>query len=55
MVYDKAFNFLDQFGYRGLRPGNLLFPNDIAIDNRDRIYVTQGGRKGISVFKLSQN
>ena len=55
MVYDKTFNFLDQFGYRGLRPGNLLFPNDIAIDNRDRIYVTQGGRKGISVFKLSQN
>jgi hypothetical protein len=53
MVYDKAFNFLDQFGYRGLRPGNLFFPNDIAIDNRDRIYVTQGARKGISVFKLT--
>lgn len=55
MVYDEKFNFLNQFGFRGLRPGNLLFPSDIAIDKNDRIYVTQGGRKGISVFKLAYN
>ncbi len=55
MVFDKNFNFITQFGYRGLRPDNLIVPNDIAIDNRDRIYVTQAGKRGISVFKLIYN
>jgi hypothetical protein len=55
MVFDKTFNFITQFGYRGLKPDNLIVPNDIAIDNRDRIYVTQAGKRGISVFKLSYN
>ena len=55
MVFDKTFNFITQFGYRGLKPDNLIVPNDIAIDNRDRIYVTQAGKRGISVFKLNHN
>jgi hypothetical protein len=53
MVFDKDFNFLTQFGYRGSRPGNLIAPDDIAIDNNDRIYVTQAARRGVSVFKLT--
>jgi hypothetical protein len=52
MVYDKNFNFLDQFGSRGWRPGFLIAPEDIAVDSQDRVYVTQAGKKGVSVFKI---
>jgi hypothetical protein len=55
MVFDKNFNFLTQFGYRGSRPGNLIAPDDIAVDNSDRIYVTQAARKGVSVFRIIHN
>jgi hypothetical protein len=55
MIFDKKFDFLTQFGYRGLKPGNLIAPDDIAIDSKDRIYVTQGRRRGVSVFKLTYN
>lgn len=53
MVFDKNFNFLTQFGYRGLNPGNLIAPDEIAIDASDRIYVTQTRKRGVSVFKLT--
>jgi hypothetical protein len=55
MAFDKDFRFLAEFGYRGFRPENLIVPDDIAIDRRDRIYVTQGRKRGISVFALSQD
>jgi DNA-binding beta-propeller fold protein YncE len=53
IVFDPAFNFLREFGYRGLGPGNLIAPDDIAIDSKDRIYVSQGRKRGVSVFALS--
>ena len=53
-VFDKDFNFLTEFGYRGSRPENLIVPDGIAIDGKDRIYVTQGRRRGISVFALAR-
>jgi hypothetical protein len=52
LVFDKSYNFLTEFGYRGNKRGNLLAPDDIAIDNQNRIYVTQAGKKGVSVFSL---
>ncbi len=52
MIFDKKFNFMTQFGFRGLKPENLFAPDDIAIDTNDRIYVTQGRKRGISVFKI---
>ena len=55
LVFDKNFNFVTQFGVRGYRPGELIFPNEIAIDNGDRIYVTQMGRRGVSVYRLNYN
>jgi hypothetical protein len=55
MVYDKNFNFLNQFSSRGWKPGFLIAPEDIVIDNQDRVYVTQAGNKGISVFKITYN
>ena len=55
IVFDKSFNFLTEFGYRGYKPGNLIYPEDVAIDNGDRIYVTQMGRRGVNVYKLTYN
>jgi len=55
MVFDRNFKFITQFGYRGLKPDNLIVPDDIVIDNNDRIYVTQSRRRGVSVFKLTYN
>jgi hypothetical protein len=52
MVFDASFNFVREFGYRGLRPENLILPDDIAIDAKDRIYVSQARRRGVSVFAL---
>lgn len=55
LVFDKNFNFTTQLGVRGYKPGELISPNDIAIDNQDRIYVTQMGRRGVSVYALNYN
>jgi hypothetical protein len=54
MVFDKNFNFLVEFGYRGARPENLMVPDDIAVDRRGQLYVTQGRKRGISVFALAR-
>ena len=54
MAFDKTFRFIGEFGYRGARPENLVLPDDIAIDSRDRIYVSQARRRGISVFAVGQ-
>lgn len=53
MVFDSNFNFLTQFGYRSARPGSLIVPYDIAIDRKDRIYISQAHKQGVSVFKLA--
>ena len=53
MAFDKDFRFLGEFGYRGAKPQNLILPDEIAIDSRDRLYVSQARRRGISVFALN--
>jgi hypothetical protein len=53
MVFDKDFNFLIEFGYRGAKPENLITPDDIAVDQRDHVYVSQGRNRGVSVFALT--
>ncbi len=55
MVFDPNFKFVTQFSERGYKPGYLIAPDDIAIDNKDRIYVTQVARRGVSVFRLTYN
>jgi hypothetical protein len=54
-VYDKNFQFLMEFGGRGNGPGNLITPEALAVDGSDKLYVTQGGNRGISVFRLIYN
>lgn len=53
MVFDKDFKFLSEFGYRGLGPENLFIPDNLAVDREDRLYVSQGRRRGVSVFALT--
>jgi len=53
MVFDKDFNFVTEFGYRGVRPENLVVPDSLATDRKDRVYVSQGRKRGVSVFALA--
>jgi hypothetical protein len=55
MVFNNNFDYLSQFGFRGQRPENLISPDDMVIDKNDRIYVTQGRRRGINVYALGYN
>ena len=52
MAFDTKYSFITQFGYRGSKKGGLISPDAIAIDGRDRIYVTQTVKKGVSVFGI---
>lgn len=53
MIFDGDFQFLSEFGYRGFRPENLIVPDEVAVDGKDRVYVSQGRRRGVSVFALT--
>ncbi len=53
LVFDRNLKFVKEFGYRGPGPENMTIPNDLAIDNQDRIYVSQGAGRGVSVFALT--
>jgi len=53
MVFDENFQFVKQFGQRGYRPGNLMGPNDLALDVAGRLYVSQVANRGVSVFNIT--
>ena len=53
MVFDQDFRFVKQFSTYGTGPGELIGPKDLYIDTRDRLYVTQGRKRGVSVFRLA--
>jgi hypothetical protein len=44
-----------EFGERGNVSGNLINPEAIAVDGSDKVYVTRGGTRGVSVFRLIYN
>jgi len=54
-VFNKGTQFLMEFGGRGNGPDNLIVPDVLAVDGSDKVYVTQGGNRGISVFRLIYN
>ena len=54
-VYDSNTRFLMEFGGRSNEPGSLIIPDGLAVDGNDRVYVTQGGNRGVSVFRLIYN
>jgi len=53
LVFDRSFNFLGEFGYRGRAPGNLLRPRSLAAGN-GRVYVAQAGDRGVTVFRIDE-
>lgn len=53
IVFDKDFQFLREFGYRGRGPQNLAAPEELAVGG-GKLYVAQHARRGVSVFKLVQ-
>ena len=55
MIFDKNFGFLKEFGYRGGKPGNLIRPSEVAAGNAGKLYVTQVGNRGVSVFSVTNN
>jgi hypothetical protein len=54
-VFDRDTNFLMEFGGRGNGPESLIVPDFLAVDGSDKVYVTQGGNRGVSVFRLFYN
>jgi DNA-binding beta-propeller fold protein YncE len=54
MIFDKDFNFIMEFGYRGDRPGNLIAPRNMVVSNGN-VYVSQSRKRGVSVYKILQN
>ncbi|UCH22640.1 MAG: hypothetical protein JSU83_05290 [Deltaproteobacteria bacterium] len=55
IIFDKHFKFQTQFGYRGFRPHNLIGPKNLVLDSNGRLYVSQLGNRGVSVFKITYN
>jgi hypothetical protein len=55
MVFDKEFQFLEEFGYRGDKPGNLIRPNEVAVGKAGKIFVSQLRNRGVSVFSVTNN
>ncbi len=54
LVFDKDFNFITQFGYRGFNsPGGLIVPMEMAYMDK-RLYVSSGAHQGVSVFDIEQ-
>ncbi len=53
MVFDRNFKFETEFGFRGLEPGNLVGPMELAVDNKNRVYVAQLRNRGVSVYQIT--
>jgi DNA-binding beta-propeller fold protein YncE len=53
LIFDKDFKFQTEFGYRGIKPHNLIGPNSLGLDDQSQLYVSQLNSRGISVFKIS--
>lgn len=55
VVYDSSFNYLGEFGYRGNGPGELMTPKGLVIDSRDTIYISDGDRWDVQIFKALES
>ena len=53
MIFDSELNFQNEFGYRGLRPGSMIVPDDVVVDDvNGLIYVAQAALRGVSVYRM---
>ncbi|MBE0502489.1 MAG: hypothetical protein IBX47_13765, partial [Desulfuromonadales bacterium] len=56
MIFDRTFNFLGEFGYRGDRSEDLIVPDDLALDQANhRVFVSQAANKGVGVYYVLVN
>jgi len=53
MVFDNDFKFYTEFGFRGLQQSNLIGPMYLAVDSKNKIYVSQLRNRGVSVYQFS--
>ncbi len=51
IVFDRNFEFVKEFGYRGATEGSLAVPEEIVVGG-DKLFVSNRGRKGVSVFHV---
>ncbi len=51
-VFDKDMNFIGSFGGRHAGQDALFSPRGLAVDAKNRLYVSQTERAGVSVFQL---
>jgi hypothetical protein len=51
IVFDKNFRVVKEFGGRGYRASSLAAPHEVEVGN-GKIFVSQHGRRGVSVFKV---
>lgn len=51
IAFDRDFNFLGEFGYRGRGPGQLVAPRTVAYGD-GRVFVSQGGNRGVAVYRV---
>ena len=55
MVFDKNYRFLTEFGFLGLGVDNLVRPDQIALADGGKLYVTQLYNRGVAVYSLAPN
>jgi len=53
MVFDRNYQFLTEFGAGETGRVWLQRPSHLALGNDGKVYVTQTGKKGVAVYKLS--
>jgi len=53
LVFDRTLRFVREFGYRTHKADGLVGPGAIAIGNGGKLYVTQLGSQGVSVFSVT--
>jgi DNA-binding beta-propeller fold protein YncE len=53
VVFDRDLKFCTEFGYRGVSPDALIGPLGLAVDGRNRLYVSQLRDRGVSVYQIA--
>jgi hypothetical protein len=53
MAFDGTFRFLTEFGFLGLGPDNLVRPDQLAVGDGGKLYVTQLYNRGVAVYSLA--
>ncbi len=51
LVFDAEYRFVKEFGYRGRTAGSLAAPEEIVASD-EKLFVSNRGRKGVSVFRV---